>query len=156
MLSDLYTLEGLTLGPLNWDVELLRQTLANETPNETLIIEILCSRSPSSLSLLRSAYANKVQQVQSASSSPSSSATSSGSNKFRSLDSTILELFKSQVKLRRAFEIILEGKWEDAEIDDQEVEGGAEEESKLKEMFLKEDVDQLKVALRKGGNLELV
>jgi hypothetical protein len=129
---------------------------------QTLLIDLLISRSPSSLALLRAAYSHRQQyQSRSGSISPPSS-FSATSTATRSLDVAVLSAYAGNVKLRKAWEVALQGRWDDQpEGEEEEDEGAVTEEvreareDKRKKLF-REDLDQLKVALRRGGNVEIV
>ncbi|GAA5879161.1 hypothetical protein JCM8547_001601 [Rhodosporidiobolus lusitaniae] len=161
-----FALRGILLGPLGWDVWLLQKALEGATTNDTLLIDLLISRSPSSLALLRAAYSHRPpshSRTPSGSSSSLSSPAPSSSSTTRSLDVAVLSAFSSNVRLRKAWEVALQARWEDCP--DQEEEGGeeGEVEEKVKEereerrkKLFREDLDQLKVALRRGGNVEIV
>ncbi|KAL8283112.1 hypothetical protein RQP46_005890 [Phenoliferia psychrophenolica] len=120
-------LRGLVLGPLGFDVDLLiRATDTAIKPNEHLLTELLVSRPPSELSLLRTAFARRLD--------PTSSSRSS-----TTLNDAVLRSFAGNARLRKVWEIVLAGKWDD--------EGAS----------VGEDVDQLRVALRaRPANLDVV
>ncbi|BGP28596.1 hypothetical protein JCM10296v2_000332 [Rhodotorula toruloides] len=156
-----YALRGLLMGPLAWDVWLLQKALDSATVNETLLIDLIIGRPPSALTLLRAAYSHRLsdRNLSSATASPSSASTT------RSLDVAILSAFSANVRLRKAWEVALRGRWEDCDGDEEGDEGEAsaltspvskEERKERKATLLKEDLDQLKVALRRGGNIEIV
>jgi hypothetical protein len=84
----------------------------------------------------------------------------------RSLDVAILSAYSANTRIRKAWEIALKGQWADlpaltaATAGD---EGGAGEQQRRSELsdgevyrskLLQEDLDQLKVALRRGGSTE--
>ncbi|BGP21434.1 hypothetical protein JCM10295v2_000309 [Rhodotorula toruloides] len=156
-----YALRGLLMGPLAWDVWLLQKALDSATVNETILVDFIIGRPPSALTLLRAAYSHRLsdRNLSVASASPSSASTT------RSLDVAILSSFSANVRLRKAWEVALRGRWEDCD-GDEEGEGGdedgltspisKEERQERKAKLLKEDLDQLKVALRRGGNIEIV
>ncbi|GAA5892067.1 hypothetical protein JCM6882_005685 [Rhodosporidiobolus microsporus] len=152
-----YALRGLLMGPLGWDVWLLQKALEGATTNDTLLIDLLISRTPSDLALLRAAYSSR-SSLRSASSADASPATSSPASK--NLDVAVLSAFSSNIRLRKAWEVALQGRWEDApEGEDQEsgvTELQREEREERRRKLLREDLDQLKVALRRGGNIEIV
>lgn len=114
-------------------------------PRQTLLIDLLIGRPPSALAILRAAYRRR----------PVGSAASPV--KPKSLETTVLSAYSTNAKLKKAWEVALQGKWED-QGDAGEGEGGGAggrtEDQRTK--LLREDVDQLKVALRKGGNSDLV
>lgn len=114
---------------------------------QTLLIDLLISRPPSALALLRAAYRHRTPA---GTSSPSPA-------KPKSLEATLMSAYSSNAKLKKAWEVALQGKWED-QGDAGEGEGGGAggRTEKQRSKLLKEDVDQLKVALRKGGNSDLV
>ncbi|BGO94729.1 hypothetical protein NBRC10512_007324 [Rhodotorula toruloides] len=156
-----FALRGLLMGPLAWDVWLLQKALDSATVNETLLIDLFIGRPPSALTLLRAAYTHRLsdRNFSSATASPSSASTT------RSLDVAILSAFSANVRLRKAWEVALRGRWEDCDGDEEGDEGEAsaptspvskEEREERKARLLKEDLDQLKVALRRGGNIEIV
>lgn len=131
---------------------------------QTLLIELLVGRSPSSLAVLRAAYSSRssINPLSAHSSSSTSTASPGPSATSKSLDVAVLSAFSSgQLRLRKAWEVALQGRWEDlpnaSDYSDQEEqlakEPGAEERRKR---MIKEDLDQLKVGLRRGGNTELV
>ncbi|KAK4700973.1 hypothetical protein P7C70_g5266, partial [Phenoliferia sp. Uapishka_3] len=124
------TLKALILGPLSWDVELiLKATDTAIKPNEHLITELLVSRPPAAISLLRSAYARR-----------HSSNTGTPLKSARiSLDEAVLSTCVGNAKLKKVYQVVLDSKWEDV------AEGVNEERRKA---MLGEDVDQLKVAFR--------
>ncbi|GAA6022178.1 hypothetical protein JCM10207_003935 [Rhodosporidiobolus poonsookiae] len=149
-----FALRGLLMGPLAWDVWLLQKALDGATTNDTLLIDLLISRSPSALALLRAAYSHRSSAPASISStsSPSSAAPS------KSLDVAVLSAYSSNARLKKAWEVALQERWEDAPDEDgSEVsEEQRAERERRGEQLLREDLDQLKVGLRRGGNNELV
>ncbi|KPV78192.1 uncharacterized protein RHOBADRAFT_50691 [Rhodotorula graminis WP1] len=162
-----FALRGLLMGPLAWDVWLLQKALDSTTTNETLLIDLLIGREPASLALLRAAYTHRsssraLSYTSSATSSSTSSTTPTASpspaptQPTRSLDVAVLSAFSSNVRLRKAWEVALQGRWEDEIVDDEAVEGDEARAVERRDKLLREDVDQLKVALRRGGNTEIV
>ncbi|GAA6053438.1 hypothetical protein JCM3770_005166 [Rhodotorula araucariae] len=149
-----FALRGLFMGPLAWDVWLLQKALDSATTNDTLLVDLLIARPPSSLALLRAAYAHRSSSrtLTYTSTTPTSS-PSPATPVTRSLDVAVLSAFSSNVRLRRAWEVALQGRWEDEPDDEAELESGREER---RARMLREDLDQLKVALRRGGNTEIV
>ncbi|GAA5821042.1 hypothetical protein JCM10212_006521 [Sporobolomyces blumeae] len=166
-------------GPLAWDIYLLTRALDGDKVDDGLLIDLLIGQTPSSLALLRAAYAHRSSLASlaalcgTASASLSSPATPSPSTtSTKSLDVAVLSAFSSgQLRLRKAWEVALRARWEDQpedeEGDDVDVVRGAEPDDALSNQLraerearrarmLREDVDQLKVALRRGGNSELV
>lgn len=149
------------MGPLNWDVELLRKAIEGVTKNDvrtrphlpafvptktfsqTLVIDLLISRPPSSLALLRLAYSHRLS-------------TSGSPAKHKSLDAAVLAAYSGNSKMRKALEVALEGKWQDAGEEGEGMGGGETFEERVQ--LLKEDVDQLRVAMPRGasGNQEIV
>lgn len=125
---------------------------------QTLLIDLLIARSPSSLALLRAAYAHRSSSralSYTSSATPTSSpGPAAPSQPTRSLDVAVLSAFSSNVRLRKAWEVALQGRWED-ELDEGE-EGDEGRAKERRERLLSEDVDQLRVALRRGGNTEIV
>lgn len=125
---------------------------------QTLLIDLLIARSPSSLALLRAAYAHRSSSralSYTSSTTPTSSPSPAApSQPTRSLDVAVLSAFSSNVRLRKAWEVALQGRWED-ELDEGE-EGDEGRAKERRERLLSEDVDQLRVALRRGGNTEIV
>lgn len=119
-----------------------------------VLIEILVSSPPESLALLRLAFSRRATN----SKAPSA--------KSKTLDEAVLTAFSANPRLRQAWELalstsrmfnrdgqlltwttdLLEGEWIDAQTD------SSEDKAKL----LREDLEQLKVALRKGGQPENV
>ncbi|KAI5481521.1 Annexin family protein [Pseudohyphozyma bogoriensis] len=139
-----YALKGLIMGPLNFDVDLLKQGLEATVKNDNLLISLLIARPPSSLDLLRIAYSRKV---------PSAA-------KHKSLDAAVLAAYPntSNAKVRKAFEIAFEGKWEDRTEDDDDGDGELDaKEFAERVKLMSADVDQLVVGLRgKGGNIDMI
>lgn len=138
-----FALRGLTMGPLSWDAELVKKAVGGTTNNDTLLIELLVGRPPSAIALLRLAYSHRI----SVHDSPS---------RQKSLDSAVLSAYATNTKLKKAWEIVLAGKWDDMGNQGDERENGGKKSSAAKLVLLQEDVDQLKVALRKGGNHDVV
>lgn len=155
-----FALRGLAMGPLSWDAELVKKAVGGTTNNDvrplpicegfanlccgqTLLIELLVGRPPSALALLRLAYSHRLSNND----SPS---------RQKSLDSAVLSAYATNTKLKKAWEIILAGKWEDMGDQGDERENGGQKSSAAKLVLLQEDVDQLKVALRKGANHDVV
>lgn len=151
-----FALRGLVLGPLGWDVELIKRAVGisgatNDVGTslhpgttdgvQTLLIDLLIARPPSSIELLRFAYSHKCLSM------------SSSPVKHKSLDAAVLAAYATNSKLRKAWEVALSGKWED-------MGAHGDEQCTLSERgrsdMLKEDVDQLVVSLRKGGNHDTV
>lgn len=100
-------------------------------------MEILIGREPSDLALLRAAYRSRSLPP---------------GDKSRSLDTAVLAAFNTSSKLKKPWELVLACRWDDV---------GDEIESDLRsvqarDQLLKEDVDQLKVALRRGGDTDVV
>ncbi|GAA5947122.1 hypothetical protein JCM3765_002167 [Sporobolomyces pararoseus] len=160
-----FIVKGLLVGPLAWDVYLLQLALDADKVNDVLLIDLLIGRSPSSLALLRAAYSHRsslrsLTTLAAASSSTASPAHSSSSSK--SLDVAVLSAFSSgQLRLRKAWEAALQGRWDDLpeSSDSSDDESAAVNEPIVVERrrkLVREDLDQLKVALRRGGNTELV
>ncbi|GAA5998226.1 hypothetical protein JCM5350_007943 [Sporobolomyces pararoseus] len=158
-------MKGLLVGPLAWDVHLLQLALDADKVNDTLLIDLLIGRSPSSLALLRAAYSHRsslrsLTTLSAPSSSTASPAHSSSSSK--SLDVAVLTAFSSgQLRLRKAWEAALQGRWDDLpeSSDSSDDEPAASNEpfvGERRRKLVREDLDQLKVALRRGGNTELV
>ncbi|GAA6035917.1 hypothetical protein JCM8097_005162 [Rhodosporidiobolus ruineniae] len=159
-----FALRGLLMGPLGWDVWLLQKALEGVSTNDTLLIDLLISRTPSDLALLRTAYSlrNSARTASSTSSTTPTSSPAPSASSSRSLDVAVLSAHSSNVRLRKAWEVALQGRWEDypdgGEEDSAEGETEAqreEREEKRRKLF-REDLDQLKVALRRGGNVEIV
>lgn len=131
--------------------------------SQSLLIDLLVGRSPSSLTLLRAAYSHRssLRSLSSISSSSASSSTPTKSSMLstttssKSLDVAVLSAFSSgQIRLRKAWETTLQGRWDDDldEEDEPDLQRRKDQRNKL----LREDLDQLKVALRRGGNVEIV
>ncbi|GAA5837378.1 hypothetical protein JCM9279_005668 [Rhodotorula babjevae] len=158
-----FALRGLLMGPLAWDVWLLQKALDSATTNDTLLIDLLIGREPASLALLRAAYAHRsssralsyTSTSASSSTTPTASPSPAPTQPTRSLDVAVLSAFSSNVRLRKAWEVALQGRWED-EGDDEAAEADEARAAERREKLLREDVDQLKVALRRGGNTEIV
>ncbi|GAA5901626.1 hypothetical protein JCM8208_001560 [Rhodotorula glutinis] len=157
-----FALRGLLMGPLAWDVWLLQKALDSTTTNDTLLIDLLIGREPASLALLRAAYAHRSSSralsytsTSSPSTTPTAPPSPAPSQPTRSLDVAVLSAFSSNVRLRKAWEVALQGRWED-EGDDEAGEGDEVRAAERRERLMREDVDQLKVALRRGGNTEIV
>ncbi|GAA5951496.1 hypothetical protein JCM21900_001584 [Sporobolomyces salmonicolor] len=147
-----FALKGLLVGPLAWDVYLLQKALDADKTNDTLLIDLLIGRSPSDLALLRAAYSHRASHR--SLSAPSTSSPSVAGSK--SFDVAVLSAYSSgQLRLRKAWEVALQGRWEDIpEVVGEELTSEAADERRKK--LLRDDLDQLKVALRRGGNTELV
>ncbi|GAA5889951.1 hypothetical protein JCM5296_003659 [Sporobolomyces johnsonii] len=147
-----FALKGLLVGPLAWDVYLLQKALDADKTNDTLLIDLLIGRSPSDLALLRAAHSHRASHR--SLSTPSTSSPSVAASK--SFDVAVLSAYSSgQLRLRKAWEVALQGRWEDMPEDVGE-EPTSEEAEERRKKLLREDLDQLKVALRRGGNTELV
>lgn len=114
------------------------------------MIDLLIARPPSTLALLKAAFQRQTPLVTARSPSPVKSQP-------KSLETILLSGYSSNAKLKKAWEIALQGKWED-QGDAGEGEGGGAggRTEQQRSQLLKEDVDQLKVALRKGGNSDPV
>lgn len=126
--------------------------------------------------MLRAAFAERATNESTASSTripslhsstSSAAASPSGRSSTRSLDVAILSAYSSNTRLRKAWEIALKGRWEDVpalsgSIEQQEEEEAQPEGTPLgdeqarREKLLLEDLDQLTVALRRGGSTEIV
>lgn len=160
-------LKGLIMGPLNYDVHLLNKAVDSLTNSDVrdippwlllitvalltdvcvvclqqLLIELLVGRDPSSLALLRTAFSLRQAQP-------------GGSPKeAKSLDEAVAAVCSANAKFRKTLEVALQGRWVDRpeKEDGTSDQKGSEEKAKL----VKSDVDQLVVALRKGGNSDLV
>ncbi|CEQ38867.1 SPOSA6832_00319, partial [Sporobolomyces salmonicolor] len=146
-----FALKGLLVGPLAWDVYLLQKALDADKTNDTLLIDLLIGRSPSDLALLRAAYSHRASHR--SLSAPSTSSPSVAGSK--SFDVAVLSAYSSgQLRLRKAWEVALQGRWEDIPEDVGE-EPTSEAADERRKKLLREDLDQLKVALRRGGNTEL-
>ncbi|BGP36461.1 hypothetical protein JCM10449v2_000362 [Rhodotorula kratochvilovae] len=149
-----FALRGLLMGPLAWDIWLLQKALDSATTNDTLLIDLLIARPPSALALLRAAYAHRSSsRALSYTSTTPTSSPSPAAPATRSLDVAVLSAYSSNVRLRKAWEVALQGRWEDEGDDENEAEEAREER---RARLLREDLDQLKVALRRGGNTEIV
>lgn len=122
------------LGPLHFDAFLVARALAGTVRNDVLLADILVARSPADLALLRAAYRTLRQSDKAAA----------------TLDAAILSSLGANARLKKVWEVVLAGKWADVQSDDSSAS------AKTVVNLLKEDVDQLKVALRKGGNSEVV
>ncbi|GAA5828111.1 hypothetical protein JCM11251_002594 [Rhodosporidiobolus azoricus] len=159
-----YGFRGLLMGPLGWDVWLLQKALEGATTNDTLLIDLLVSRTPSDLALLRAAYSSRSSpppRTPSAHSVSSSALAASPSPASTNLNVAVLSAFSSNIRLRKAWEVTLQGRWEDCPDGEEEqvAELSAEnkdEREERRQKLLREDLDQLKVALRRGGNIEIV
>lgn len=142
---------------------------------QTPVFDILVGRSPAALAALRTAYAERAPDSASgprpssnrpsAVASPAATGSPAGKPSPRSLDVAVLSAYSSNTRLRKAWEIALKGRWEDVpalasgaeEREDQAVGAGtAEAPEERRSKLLAEDVDQLKVALRRGGSSEIV
>jgi len=132
---------------------------------QSLLVDLLIGRSPSALALLRAAYSHRSTLRSLTSLHPPSTSTASpahSSSSSKSLDVAVLSAFSSgQLRLRKAWEVALQGRWDDqldsSDSSDDESRAVSEpfaEERRRK--LVKEDLDQLRVALRRGGNTELV
>ena len=97
---------------------------------QTLLIELLVGRPPSAIALLRLAYSHRLN----VNDSPS---------RQKSLDSAVLSAYATNTKLKKAWEIVLAGKWEDMGDQGDERENGGKKSSAAKLVLLQEDVDQL-------------
>ncbi|GAA5992429.1 hypothetical protein JCM11641_002904 [Rhodosporidiobolus odoratus] len=148
-----FAARGMLMGPLAWDVWLLQRALDRATTNDNLLVDLLISRPPSALALLRAAYSHRSSHLGLSSPSPSSPASTSTS---KSLDVAVLSAFSSNVRLRKAWEVALQGRWEDTAAEGEAVGGGGEVDEVKRKKLLREDLDQLKVALRRGGHIEIV
>lgn len=135
-----YGLRGLVLGPLNFDVWLIQKATESSAQNSTQVdaalIDVLVARSPADMQLLRTAYRHHLTKLKHV------------AVKHKSLEEAVLACYTGKAKIKKAWELTLQGRWED----NGDVEEGvgalsAEQRAKL----LTEDVDQLKVALRKAG-----
>ncbi|GAA5964194.1 hypothetical protein JCM8115_002823 [Rhodotorula mucilaginosa] len=186
-------LRGLLMGPLDFDVYLVRKALEASPTNDDLLIELLVGRSPSSLASLRAAFAREPPPRSAgpprssttsvggpnSSASPQKPAASAGSSspsgkqqqlqKPRSLDVAILSAYSANTRIRKVWEIALKGQWADLPALTASVDGNAGDEVGVGEQqrrselsdgeayrskLLQEDLDQLKVALRRGGSTE--
>jgi len=139
-------------------------TELTQSAPQTLLVDLLIGREPASLALLRAAYAHRSSSralsytsssTNSSSTTPTASPSPAPTQPTRSLDVAVLSAFSSNVRLRKAWEVALQGRWED-EGDDEAAEGDEVRAAERRERLLREDVDQLKVALRRGGNTEIV
>ncbi|KAM0755554.1 hypothetical protein T439DRAFT_320247 [Meredithblackwellia eburnea MCA 4105] len=142
-------LRGIAMGPLNWDVELVRKATDSAVPrNDHLLIELLIGRSPSSLSLLRAAYSRRYPPPGSTGSTPLKSSTSTFSKtRLHALEDAVAASYSGNAKMKKVWEVALMGRWEDEQ---------HPPASPARDKLVMEDVDQLKVALRSGhGNAEL-
>lgn len=108
---------------------------------QPLLIDLLVARPPTSLALLRAAYRHR---------SPRTSGTPA--TKSKTLDASALA--STNVKLKKAWEVILQGQWEDVGDTGEGQLSTKTPEEKIK--LLREDLDQLKFALRKNGNSDIV
>ncbi|GAA6007272.1 hypothetical protein JCM11491_003069 [Sporobolomyces phaffii] len=163
-----FVVKGLLVGPLAWDVHLVQLALNSDKVNDTLLIDLVVGRSPSSLALLRAAYSHRstLRSLLTLASPPSSSTNSPAhsSSSSKSLDVAVLSAFSSgQLRLRKAWEVALQGRWDDvpsasSDSADEEPEPRTNEpvDDERRKKLVREDLDQLKVALRRGGNTELV
>ncbi|GAA6022195.1 hypothetical protein JCM8202_000149 [Rhodotorula sphaerocarpa] len=170
-----HVLRGLLKGPLAWDVYLLQKALDAPTTNDALVFDILVGRSPAALAALRTAYAERAPDSASgprlssnrpsAVASPAATGSPAAKPSPRSLDVAVLSAYSSNTRLRKAWEIALKGRWEDVPALASSAEereeaalgaGTAEAPEEWRSKLLAEDVDQLKVALRRGGSSEIV
>ncbi|GAA5896451.1 uncharacterized protein JCM6883_006909 [Sporobolomyces salmoneus] len=160
-----FIVQGLLVGPLAWDVHLLQLALDGDKVNDTLLIDLLVGRSPSSLALLHAAYSHRSTLRSLNALTPTSASTGSPaqtSNTSRSLNVAVLSAFSSgQLRLRKAWECALQGRWNDqtssSDSSDEETRPSNEPlDEERRRKLVREDLDQLKVALRRGGNTELV
>ncbi|GAA5922288.1 uncharacterized protein JCM15063_003247 [Sporobolomyces koalae] len=157
-----FLVQGLLVGPLAWDVHLLQLALGADKVDDGLLVELLVGRSPSALALLRAAYSHRSTLPSYASlnsTSSSSTASPAPSSTSKSLDVAVLSAFSSgQLRLRKAWEVALQGTWADlpASSDSFDEELGPPLHDERTKMMVREDLDQLKVALRRGGNTEIV
>ncbi|GAA5980846.1 hypothetical protein JCM10908_003889 [Rhodotorula pacifica] len=165
-------LRGLLMGPLAFDVYLVQKALDGAATNDALLIDLLIGRPPSSLALLRAAFAERTSPdsrsasavgspaPSSSSSAASSTASPAGRSHTRSLDVAVLSAYSSNTRVRKAWEVALKGRWADApSLVATEPLGAGEEGGdgdETGEKLLKEAVDQLKVALRRGGSTEMI
>lgn len=101
-------------------------------------MDLLIGRTPSDLALLRAAYRSRPLDA---------------GDKASPLDSAVMSSFNTNVKLRKAWELVLACRWDDVGDGNEGDQPGAQQG---RETLLKEDVDQLKVALRKGGDTDVV
>ena len=138
------------MGPLNFDVYLLKKALDAPSTNDTQLVDLLVARTPSDLHLLRTAFRHHVAALAAAAATKSKIPTSvaNASAGHTSLDTAVLSCYSSSKQVKKAYEVVLQGKWKD--VGDVEEGAGAKTEDEKKKL-LKEDIDQLKVALRKGG-----
>lgn len=106
------------------------------------MIELLVGRDPSSLALLRTAFSVR------------SSKPGGSPKEAKSLDEAVSAVCSANAKFRKTLEVALQGRWADRpeKEDGQHDKKGADEKANL----VKSDVDQMVVALRKGGNSDLV
>ena len=101
--------------------------------------------------------------------SPSSGKKQQQLQKPRSLDVAILSAYSANTRVRKAWEIALKGQWADLPVltvaasrDAGDEDGGGEHQRRsersdgegYRNKSLQEDLDQLKVALRRGGSTE--
>ncbi|KAM0793171.1 hypothetical protein ACM66B_000645 [Microbotryomycetes sp. NB124-2] len=130
-----FALRGFVLGPLDFDVFLLRKALDNSSKNDSTLIDLLVARRPATVALLRAAYRSAVHD------------DASVSARYKTLEGALLAQSGANAKLKRAWELVLQARWTDVEREGDETP----DDDKLTKL-LNEDVDQLKVSLRKGGN----
>ncbi|KAK4058095.1 hypothetical protein OIO90_000834 [Microbotryomycetes sp. JL221] len=131
-----FALRGLVLGPLDFDVFLLRKALAGSTKNDSLLIELLVGRPPATVALLRAAYRSAVHE------DPAVSA------RYKTLEDALMAHSGTNARLKRAWELVLQARWTDLQREGDESPPDVSQNQRLQ----REDLDQLKVSLRKGGN----
>ncbi|KDE06045.1 hypothetical protein MVLG_03599 [Microbotryum lychnidis-dioicae p1A1 Lamole] len=141
-----YALRGLIMGPLNFDVHLLSRALEGSTTNTSLLIDLLVARPPSDVALLRAAY-----RFRSSAANATPATTASIGSRHKTLDAAVLASATSNTKLKKAWEIVLQAKWEDTD-----EEGNSVLSPEQRKELLNNDLDMLKVGLRKGGNSDFV
>ncbi|SCV68675.1 BQ2448_796 [Microbotryum intermedium] len=163
-----YALRGLIMGPLNFDVHLLSRALESSTTNtvnlyhihsavarfadasdaipQSLLIDLLVARPPSDVALLRAAY-----RFRSSALNTTSAAVASIGSRHKTLDAAVLASATSNTKLKKAWEIVLQAKWEGTD-----EEGNSVLSPEQRKELLNNDLDMLKVGLRKGGNSDFV
>ncbi|KAK4054841.1 hypothetical protein OIV83_000765 [Microbotryomycetes sp. JL201] len=114
-----FAMRGFVMGPLDFDVFLLRKALDGSSRNDSVLIDLLVARRPATVALLRAAYRSTVHD------------DASVSARCKTLEGALLAQSGANAKLKRAWELVLQARWTDVQREGDESPPDEEKLSRL-------------------------